>query len=54
MRQVTAQVTDNLVLLRVRAIDDAELELWATRRRRELFEKVFDRELEVVVDARRS
>jgi exopolyphosphatase/guanosine-5'-triphosphate,3'-diphosphate pyrophosphatase len=48
--QVSAQITDNLVLLRVRAIDDAELELWAARRRRDLFEKVFDRELEVVVE----
>jgi exopolyphosphatase/guanosine-5'-triphosphate,3'-diphosphate pyrophosphatase len=50
VHQVSAQVTDNLVLLRVRAVDDAELELWATRRRRDLFEKVFDRELEVVVE----
>lgn len=48
--QVSAQITDNLVILRVRAQDDAELELWATRRRRDLFEKVFDRELEVVVE----
>jgi exopolyphosphatase/guanosine-5'-triphosphate,3'-diphosphate pyrophosphatase len=48
--QVSTQITDNLVLLRVRAQDDAELELWATRRRRDLFEKVFDRELEVVVE----
>ena len=49
--QLSAQITDNLVILRVRAQDDAELELWATRRRRDLFEKVFDRELEVVVEA---
>jgi exopolyphosphatase/guanosine-5'-triphosphate,3'-diphosphate pyrophosphatase len=46
--RVTAQITDNLVILRLRAEGDAELELWAVRRRRDLFEKVFDRELEVV------
>lgn len=47
---VSAQITDNLVILRLRADGDAELELWAARRRRDLFEKVFDRELEVVVE----
>ena len=46
---VSAQITDNIVLLRVRTDGDAELELWAARRRRDLFERVFDRELEVVV-----
>jgi exopolyphosphatase/guanosine-5'-triphosphate,3'-diphosphate pyrophosphatase len=49
--ELSAQITDNLVILRLRADGDAELELWAARRRRDLFEKVFDRELEVVVDA---
>jgi exopolyphosphatase/guanosine-5'-triphosphate,3'-diphosphate pyrophosphatase len=48
--QISAQITDNLVILRLRADGDAELELWAARRRRELFEKVFDREVEVVVE----
>ena len=33
--------------------DDAELELWGARRRRELFEKVFARELELVVGGSR-
>jgi hypothetical protein len=37
----------DLVVLRVTAHDDAELELWGARRRRELFEKVYQRELEV-------
>jgi exopolyphosphatase/guanosine-5'-triphosphate,3'-diphosphate pyrophosphatase len=50
VRDVSAQITDNLVILRLRADGDAELELWAARRRRDLFEKVFDRELEVVVE----
>jgi hypothetical protein len=36
-------------MLRLTATDDAELELWGARRRRELFEKVFERELEMVV-----
>jgi exopolyphosphatase/guanosine-5'-triphosphate,3'-diphosphate pyrophosphatase len=45
---LTANVGTELVVLRVRARDDAELELWGARRRRELFEKVFGRELEVV------
>lgn len=38
----------NLVVLRLSVRDDAELELWGARRRRELFEKVFERELEIV------
>jgi exopolyphosphatase/guanosine-5'-triphosphate,3'-diphosphate pyrophosphatase len=42
-----AQVGADLVVLRLQAHDDVELELWGTRRRRELFEKVFQRELEV-------
>ncbi len=45
-----AQIGDDLVVLRLHADDDAELELWGARRRRDLFEKVFDRELEVVVE----
>jgi exopolyphosphatase/guanosine-5'-triphosphate,3'-diphosphate pyrophosphatase len=40
-------VTPSLVLLRVRALDDAELELWGARRKRALLEKVFDREIEL-------
>ena len=44
---IDAQVSPSLVLLRLHADDDAELELWGARRKRELFEKVFDRELEL-------
>jgi hypothetical protein len=36
-------------MLRVHARGDAELELWGARRKRDLFERVFDRELELVV-----
>jgi exopolyphosphatase / guanosine-5'-triphosphate,3'-diphosphate pyrophosphatase len=42
-------VGTDLVVIRCTAHDDAELELWGARRRRELFEKVFGRELELVV-----
>ncbi|MBA2326466.1 MAG: Ppx/GppA family phosphatase [Actinobacteria bacterium] len=40
-------VGPTLVLVRLDAGGDVELEQWAARRRRNLFEKVFDRELEV-------
>ena len=42
-----AMVTPSLVLLRVRTLDDAELEVWGARRKRALLEKVLDRELEL-------
>jgi exopolyphosphatase / guanosine-5'-triphosphate,3'-diphosphate pyrophosphatase len=41
------RVGPELVLLHVRAQGDPELELWGARRKRDLFEKVFDRELEL-------
>lgn len=44
---VTARVGPELVLLHVRADGDPELELWGTRRKRDLFERVYDRELEL-------
>jgi len=34
------------VLLHIRASGDPELELWGARRKRELFERVFSREVE--------
>jgi exopolyphosphatase / guanosine-5'-triphosphate,3'-diphosphate pyrophosphatase len=49
-----ASVADDSVTLRVSGTDDVELEVWGARRKRGLFEKVFDRRLEVVVAARRS
>ena len=48
-----AFVGTDLVVIRLSAHDDAELELWGARRRRELFEKVFARELELVVGGSR-
>ncbi len=44
---ITARVSPSLVLLRLQTDGDPELELWGARRKRELFEKVFDRELEL-------
>ena len=43
---VDVETSGDLVVLRVRSRDDSELELWGVRRRRDLFEKVFERELE--------
>ncbi len=45
---VDVQVAPELVLVRTRARDDVELEHWGARRKRELFERVFGRELEIV------
>jgi exopolyphosphatase/guanosine-5'-triphosphate,3'-diphosphate pyrophosphatase len=49
VEDLEAFVGTDLVVIRLLARDDAELELWGARRRRELFEKVFTRELELVV-----
>jgi exopolyphosphatase/guanosine-5'-triphosphate,3'-diphosphate pyrophosphatase len=40
-------ITPSLVLVRLRRRGDAELEIWGARRKRALFEKLFDRELEL-------
>jgi exopolyphosphatase/guanosine-5'-triphosphate,3'-diphosphate pyrophosphatase len=53
VEDLDAFVGKELVVLRLTATDDAELELWGARRRRELFEKVFTRELELVVGGSR-
>jgi exopolyphosphatase/guanosine-5'-triphosphate,3'-diphosphate pyrophosphatase len=50
--KVDVETGADLVVLRVHAGEDAELELWGVRRRRELFEKVFERELEATVTRR--
>ena len=39
--------TPSLVLLRLRAVDDVELEVWGARRKRGLLEKVLGREVEL-------
>ena len=48
---VEAQIGPSLVLLRLRSRGDAELELWGARRKRELFERYFDRDLEITTHA---
>ena len=47
VEHVTVRVGPSLVLIRMHARTDPELELWGARRKRELFEKVFDREVEI-------
>jgi exopolyphosphatase/guanosine-5'-triphosphate,3'-diphosphate pyrophosphatase len=44
---VTVRVGPSLVLLRLATRGDPELELWGARRKRDLFERVFERELEL-------
>jgi exopolyphosphatase/guanosine-5'-triphosphate,3'-diphosphate pyrophosphatase len=46
-----ADIGADLVMLRLRTHGDAELALWGARRRRDLFEEVFARELEFAVVA---
>jgi len=49
VEDLDVEIGADLVVLRLRAHDNAELELWGVRRRRDLFEKVFERELEAKV-----
>ena len=51
---IDVQLGADLVVLRLHARDDAELALWGMRRRRELFEKVYERELEATLVRRAS
>lgn len=44
---VDVKMGPSLVVLRVRSGRDVELELWGARRKRELFERVFERDLEL-------
>jgi exopolyphosphatase/guanosine-5'-triphosphate,3'-diphosphate pyrophosphatase len=44
---VTVRISPSLVLVRLATNRDPELELWGARRKRELFEKVFGRDLEL-------
>ena len=45
--EIAARVGPELVLLHLRATADPELELWGARRKRDLFEKTFGRDLEL-------
>ena len=44
---IDVRVNPSLVMIRLTRNRDAELEQWGARRKRELFEKVFNRELEI-------
>jgi exopolyphosphatase/guanosine-5'-triphosphate,3'-diphosphate pyrophosphatase len=46
VRDLDVRVGPSLVVVRLHADGDPELELWGARRKRELFEKVFGRDLE--------
>jgi len=46
---VDVEVGPSLVLLRLRATGAAELERWGARRKRDLFERYFDRDLEITL-----
>jgi exopolyphosphatase/guanosine-5'-triphosphate,3'-diphosphate pyrophosphatase len=48
---LSADIGADLVILRLRVHGDAELALWGARRRRELFEQLFGREVEFAVAA---
>jgi exopolyphosphatase/guanosine-5'-triphosphate,3'-diphosphate pyrophosphatase len=49
VERVDVELGRHLVQLRLFAKGDAELECWGARRKRDLFERVFDRELELSV-----
>jgi len=48
VERVDVRIGPSLVVIDVDARTDAELELWGARRKRELFEKLFARDLELV------
>lgn len=48
VEHVDVHVGPSLVVVKLATRDDAELELWGARRKRELFEKLFARDLELV------
>ena len=54
VEHIHARVGPSLVVVEVEAHGDAELELWGARRKRDLFEKIFGRDLELVTARRRE
>jgi exopolyphosphatase/guanosine-5'-triphosphate,3'-diphosphate pyrophosphatase len=48
------RVGPSLVVVDVEARGDAELELWGARRKRDLFERLFGRDLEFVLSRRQE
>ncbi len=47
VQRVDTMTTPSMILLRIASAGDTELEIWGARRKAGLFEKVFDRELEL-------
>lgn len=47
VEHVDVSIGPSLVVLRLRSTRDTELELWGARRKRDLFEKIFERDLEI-------
>jgi len=54
VEHVDVRVGPSLVTVELDARGDAELELWGARRKRELFEKLFERDLELVLPPARD
>ena len=57
VESIEVRLGPSLVVLGLNAQRDTELEVWGARRKRELFEKLFDRDLEITtraVETRRS
>ena len=52
VERAVPQVGEDLVILRLDVRGDAELETWGARRKRDLFERVFERDLEIAVTGR--
>ena len=50
---VGVKITDKRITLSIRSAGDAEVDVWAARKRSDLFQKVFDRELIVVASEER-
>jgi hypothetical protein len=46
---VDVMLTPSLLLLRLSAVDDVELEVWGARRKRALLEKALGREVELTL-----
>jgi exopolyphosphatase/guanosine-5'-triphosphate,3'-diphosphate pyrophosphatase len=44
---VDVSIGPSLVMIRLRSLRDTELELWGARRKRDLFEKLFERDVEI-------
>ncbi len=44
---VDVSIGPSLVMIRLRSVRDTELELWGARRKRDLFEKLFERDVEI-------